>query len=74
MGTVSLTLRHVADAAGLVRKSTTVADLGFVAHKSRPAGAAPRAAGPAQPRIGPGQIEVHVTRGVETAGYPVARF
>ena len=73
VGTVSLTLRHVADAAGLARKSTTVADLGFVAHKSRPP-AALRAAGPAQPRIGPGQVEVHVTRGVETAGYPVARF
>ena len=74
VGTVSLTLRHVSDAAGLVRKSTTVADLGFVAPRARAAAAAGPTAGPAKPRLGPGQVEVHVTRGVETAGYPVARF
>ncbi len=75
VGTVSLTLRHVADVAGLVRKATTVADLGFVAPRQRAAAAtAGPAAGPAKPRLGPGQVEVHVTRGVETAGYPVARF
>jgi pilus assembly protein CpaB len=78
VGNVSLTLRQVADAAGLARKSTTVADLGFVARKAPAAPTGPSApgpaAGPARPRLLPGQVEVHVTRGVETSGYPVARY
>ncbi|MGA0604105.1 Flp pilus assembly protein CpaB [Caulobacter sp. KR2-114] len=82
VGTVSLTLRHVSDSAGLASKATTVADLGFAPRRHAepaPAGAAPAArpagaAGPVRPTLRPNEVEVHVTRGVETNGYAVARY
>jgi len=78
VGSISLTLRQVSDAAGLVRKSTTVSDLGFVPRKAPTAPAAPvaaaAAAGPPRPKLLPGEVMVRVTRGVETSGYPVARY
>ncbi|HEY2052264.1 MAG TPA: Flp pilus assembly protein CpaB [Caulobacteraceae bacterium] len=60
VGTLSLTLRHVSDQAGLTRKATTVAQLGF---------------GPAPPRraahaVVAGML-VRVTRGVEVSSYTI---
>lgn len=81
VGTLSLTLRHVADSAGLVRKATTVADLGFLPRRKPataptavPTAAPARPAGPARLVLRPGEVEVHVTRGVATDGYAVARY
>jgi pilus assembly protein CpaB len=57
VGSVSMSLRHVADDAGLTRMATTSGDLGFA---PRPSGAPPR------PR---NIVQVRVTRGLETSGY-----
>lgn len=73
VGSVSLSLRHVADVAPLSRRATSLAALGFVAPASR-ARAAP-AAGPAAggdgkaavPLYGPGIVRV--TRVTEATGY-----
>lgn len=65
VGTVSLTLRHVADELPLARKVTTVSDLGFFGRPAVTRAVAVRA--PAPP---PGH-EIRVTRGVETAGYRI---
>jgi len=70
VGSVSLSLRHVADEAPLARRATTVAELGF---KASAGGPSPGAGGPsahgaaARPLSGPGIIRV--TRVTETTGY-----
>lgn len=76
VGSLSLTLRHVADAAGLARKATTVSDLGFAPRRPAPAatGGPARPAGPQRLELRAGEVEVHVTRGVVTDGYAVARY
>lgn len=65
IGSISLSLRQVSDHDPVARKVTTVAELGgprpvLVAH-------APRA----RPRAAPMVLQVRVTRGVDTTGYPV---
>jgi pilus assembly protein CpaB len=74
VGNVSFTLRHVADDKPLDHHAVTVADLAIkdraappVVHKAGP----PRPAKSAPPSD---QVEVHVTRGVDTAGYSVAKL
>lgn len=77
VGQVSLALRQVADSGPLARKATTVADLGaFGLRKTALAGgpARPRTPGPARVKTGSATTEVHVTRGVETTGYPVGTY
>jgi pilus assembly protein CpaB len=70
VGTISLSLRQVSDHEALARKATTVAELGGpgaradVVHVAAPRAKARLAATPAV-------IQVRVTRGVETTGYPV---
>jgi pilus assembly protein CpaB len=59
VGAISLSLRHVADDAGLTRMATTSPELGFA---PRPPGAPPR------PR---NIVQVRVTRGLETSGYDI---
>jgi len=66
VGTVSLSLRHVADELPLVRKATTVSDLGFFG--GRPVITHAVAVRPPPPPPG---HEIRVTRGVETAGYRI---
>lgn len=67
VGSVSLSLRHVADELPLARKATTVADLGY--WPRRPVVTRVAVVRPAAPvLIG---NEVHVTRGVETVGYRI---
>ncbi len=68
-GAISFTLRHVADEAPLVRKATTVADLGYNRGAAKASGP-----GPARPRLPAGTREVRVTRGVETSAYPVYTY
>ena len=72
VGSVSLSLRHVADAEPLARHATVVAELGFV---PPPARAAPVAAAGGQPPgvllDGPGVVRV--TRVTETTGYQLSR-
>jgi hypothetical protein len=63
---VSLSLRHVADELPLVRKATTVSDLGFFG--GRPVITHAVAVRPPPPPPG---HEIRVTRGVETAGYRI---
>lgn len=67
VGSVSLSLRQISDTAELARKTTSVADLG---------GLGVRKAGGGKPRArtttAPAPMQVHVTRGVETIGYPVS--
>jgi pilus assembly protein CpaB len=74
VGTVSLSLRQVADAAPLARRVTTVADLGGLGRAAAPARAASAkpGKGAVRPAVAPDMIVVRVTRGVETAGYPVS--
>lgn len=77
VGQVSLALRQIADNEALTRKATTVADLGvYGLRKVALAGgpARPRASGPARAKTGAATTEVHVTRGVETTGYPVGTY
>jgi pilus assembly protein CpaB len=68
VGTVTLTLRHVADQAPLMRHATTVADLGYQPPRPRP----PLAGGP--PPLGRGQMLVRVTRGIDGSDYAVSRY
>ena len=68
VGSVSLSLRHVADELPLARKATTVADLGF--YGNRPVVRRTVAARP-RPMLQLAGHEVRVTRGMETAGYRV---
>ena len=67
VGSVSLSLRQVSDTTALIRKTTSVSDLGGLGVR--------RAGGGGKPRVktmtGPAPMQVHVTRGVETTGYPV---
>ena len=70
VGTISLSLRQVSDHEALTRKATTVADLGgpgvrgdvvrVAAHRAK-----------ARTAAAPALMQVRVTRGVETTGYPV---
>jgi pilus assembly protein CpaB len=76
VGSVSFTLRHVADEAPLEHHAATVADLALkdrLAPPKRQVAAAPR-----RPKPGPvepsDQVQVRVTRGTETAGYSVAKL
>ena len=76
VGSVSFTLRHVADDAPLQHHAATVADL---AVKDRMV-AVRKAAAPAprRPKLEPAepsdQVQVRVTRGVDTAGYSVSKL
>jgi pilus assembly protein CpaB len=69
VGSVSLSLRQISDTAALARKTTSVLDLGgLIVRKISTGGVSkPKAKAPA----GPAPIQVHVTRGVETTGYPI---
>lgn len=68
VGTLTLSLRHVADQAGLARKATTVAQLGFL---RSPTSAAPRRV--ARPLGLPyGFSQVRVTRGVDISSYTIS--
>jgi len=76
VGSVSFTLRHVADETPLEHHAATVADLALkdrLAPPKRQVVAAPR-----RPRSGPvatpDDVQVRVTRGTETAGYTVAKL
>lgn len=73
VGNVSFTLRHVADQAPLEHRAATVADLAIKGRLAAPAAraAAPRRVKPAEPSD---QVQVRVTRGLETAGYSVAKL
>src|SRR5258708_26852760 len=66
VGSISLSLRQVSDRDKLVRKATTVAELG---------GPGPRRVADARPRARTGPtttvIQIRVTRGVDTTGYPI---
>jgi pilus assembly protein CpaB len=72
VGSVSFTLRHVADDTPLAHHAATVADLAI---KDRLARTGRRAA-PTQikPVMPSDEVQVRVTRGVETAGYTVAKL
>lgn len=71
LGSVSLALRSVEDSGAPMKKATTVADLAY-------GGARPtqivrvRTSAPAKPAAASLTQTVHVTRGVDTAGYEVA--
>ena len=70
VGTISLSLRQISDHEALARKATTVAELGAPgvrANVVRVAGPRARARAAATPAM----MQVRVTRGVETTGYPV---
>jgi pilus assembly protein CpaB len=75
VGNVSFTLRHVADETPLEHHAATVADLAIKDRLKPPArpAAGPRRA-PAKPAAPSDQVQVRVTRGVETAGYTVSRL
>jgi pilus assembly protein CpaB len=75
VGNVSFTLRHVADETPLEHHTATVADLA-IKDRMTPVrqAAAPRRAAPAKPAEPSDQVLVRVTRGVDTAGYNVAKF
>jgi pilus assembly protein CpaB len=71
VGSISLALRQIADAAPLARQVTTVADLGYArAPAAAAAPARPRASRPAA-RPQPQGAQVRVTRGVTTSSYEV---
>lgn len=75
LGSVSLALRSVADSGAPMKKSTTVADLAITGPRpvaaARPKWVHRARTAPARPAASPNQT-VHVTRGVETAGYEIA--
>ena len=62
VGSISLSLRHVADDEGLKRLATTSGELGF----------GPKPPGAAAPRVRRDIVQVRVTRGLETSGYDVS--
>ncbi len=70
VGSVSLSLRQISDTAALTRKATSVSDLGGLGVRKAGGGGGgkPRA----KTTMGPAPVQVHVTRGVETIGYPVS--
>ena len=76
VGSVSFTLRHVADETPLEHHAATVADLAIKDRLTPPArrgGGGPRRA-PPKPVEPSDQVQVRVTRGVETAGYSVSKL
>jgi pilus assembly protein CpaB len=77
VGSVSFTLRHVADETPLEHHAATVADLAVKGRLAPPArtvvAAAPRRP-KATPVAPPDEVQVRVTRGVDTAGYTVAKL
>jgi pilus assembly protein CpaB len=78
VGSVSLTLRHISDAAVLKHLATTAKDLGNFGPKAGPApSAAPgagRPAGNAPPKLPPGYVTVTVGRGTVITGYAVSAY
>jgi pilus assembly protein CpaB len=77
VGSVSFTLRHVADETPLEHHAATVADLALkdrLAPPVRKVAAGP----PRRPKAAPvepsDQVQVRVTRGVDTAGYSVSKL
>jgi pilus assembly protein CpaB len=74
LGSVSLALRSVVDSGAPMKKATTVADLAYGARPAaRPAQInRVRTSAPAKPAAASLTQTVHVTRGVNTAGYEVA--
>jgi pilus assembly protein CpaB len=77
VGNVSFTLRHVADDSKLEHHAATVADLAIPKDRiSRivSTSAAPRRPKVARPPVESDQVQVHVTRGTDTAGYSVAKL
>jgi pilus assembly protein CpaB len=79
VGDVSFTLRHVADDTPLQHHVATVADLAIPKDRIKPAAGgggvrvAPRRAKPSLPSNSD-QVQVRVTRGLDTAGYSVAKL
>jgi pilus assembly protein CpaB len=69
VGTVSLSLRQIADGGPLGRRATTVADLGGFGAPNVLVRKLVKSAPKPGPK--PGTIEVQVTRGVEASGYTV---
>jgi pilus assembly protein CpaB len=67
VGSVSLSLRQISDTSALTRKATSVYDLGGLGIR-KTGGGKPRAR---TTTTAPAPMQVHVTRGVETIGYPV---
>jgi len=75
VGNVSFTLRHVADETPLEHHAATVADLAIRDRLTPPVrrGGGVRR-GPPKPVAPSDQVQVRVTRGLETAGYTVAKL
>jgi pilus assembly protein CpaB len=75
-GNVTFTLRHVADAAPLEHHAATLADL-VIKDRIKPApgagGGVVRRARP-RPPAPSDQVQVRVTRGLDTSGYSVAKL
>jgi pilus assembly protein CpaB len=77
VGSVSFTLRHVADDTPLEHHAATVADLavkGRLAPPVRQVAAGPPRRPKAPPIAPSDEVQVRVTRGTETAGYTVAKL
>jgi pilus assembly protein CpaB len=72
VGSVSLSLRQVSDTSALTRKTTSVFDLGGPGLRKASVGAGGGGKPRAKTKMGPAPMQVHVTRGVETIGYPVS--
>jgi pilus assembly protein CpaB len=70
VGNVSFTLRHVTDDAPLAHHAATVADLA-IKDRLAPPVRRPRRTRPLTP---PDEVQVRVTRGLDTAGYTVAKL
>jgi pilus assembly protein CpaB len=74
VGNVTFTLRHVADETPLEHHAATVADLAIKDRMTPVRRAVEPRRGPARPAEPSDQVQVRVTRGVDSAGYTVARF
>jgi pilus assembly protein CpaB len=71
VGTISLSLRQVTDHDALARKATTVAELGGLGPRAAVAHAVRAKADRHSTAQAAAPIQVRVTRGVETTGYPM---
>ena len=74
VGAVSFTLRHVADETPLEHHAATVADLVIKDRMTPVRRAVEPRRGPAKPAQPSDQVQVRVTRGVDTAGYTVSKL
>jgi pilus assembly protein CpaB len=74
VGNVSFTLRHVADETPLEHHAATVADLAIKDRLAPPVHRGGVRRGPARPPEPSDQVQVRVTRGLETAGYTVSKL